>query len=283
MFDTDKVSRPNNLTANNEPSFSLSPTSGPVGTVITMSSGSASCPPPPEAHNPVAAEDFSTLDLQAGEGGGSSPVSPTGTWSIQWKLTSWPAGQYTIGVWCYANANDIRAGIAPYFSYARQQFTVTSAPFQADCYDIEVDGLDSKPAAQYCYDALRTVTSKVQAHTNATADDVVGSNGKDAVFYATGHSASECPGEWRNGTLVDKTKQTGAFILMPGPTGHSTYLVGPHDVGLGDDDCLNSSHPFPPRIPYFWAVPDIIGQAKLVVLQVCDSLTPAVTGPDGQK
>jgi len=158
----------------------------------------------------------------------------------------------------------------------------TASGKQADCYDINSAGIDSQPMAGYCQDALRTVGFSATAHTNATANDALRASRGDAVFFAVGHSASNCHNEWDgDGHLADPNEATGAAILMPG-TSNPSFLTGPHDLGQGkDDNCFPGVDPA--DIAQEWATPEVIGHAKLVVLQACETLKPTFAATDGRQ
>ena len=154
----------------------------------------------------------------------------------------------------------------------------------ADCYGINVSDIGSTlPLAGYCADALNSAGFTASTHSNASAFEAVAPSSRDAVFYAVGHSAADCPG---SSAETGADWQTGASILMVGGDStnvipisnipNPTFLMGPKDFS-----CI----PFPPYQPSSlvssWATDSVIGHAKLVVLQICLSLKPAFTNRRG--
>lgn len=158
----------------------------------------------------------------------------------------------TVSVFTYANTVTLHFSVGP--------------P-RADCYDINWQGLDSRPEAQYCATALNQSGYQATAHTNADSGQAFSSSPGDAIFYATGHALSSCPGMWGADKMVVDENATAASIGT-GTESNPGFLAGPMD-----QDCLpqNSS------VNRGWATPNGIGHSKLVVLQVCLSLKPTFT------
>jgi hypothetical protein len=192
---------------------------------------------------------------------------------------------YHPNVPAYKAEADLIRGLLPQASAAPP--ATPGGPPKADCYDITMPGLDSAPAASYCASALNAAGFRASAHTNFTAADAINTTGQDAIFYAVGHTASECPGEWdksSNPKLVDPNEATGAAILMPGPGGAGpggaySFLAGPRDTGQGtDDNCFPKAYSV--NLATGWA--SAVGRAKLVVLQACMTLRRTYTSTDGK-
>jgi hypothetical protein len=107
--------------------FHRQPSSGPVGTVITVKSVTP-CVPPPDAANPeVEVVLFNEQGIQQGELTIDKvfQVSANGTWSGKVTVPSdAELGDYTIDAACFAGASPTEE---PFLIYEPQGFTVTAA------------------------------------------------------------------------------------------------------------------------------------------------------------